>query len=116
MKYTGSCHCGNAKFTAEGEIDQVIECNCSHCGRKGFLLWFIPIDKFKLETPKTALTEYTFNTHKIKHQFCPICGVEAFAYGKDPASGADTAAINVRCLEDIDLSTLKRYQYDGKHS
>ena len=114
MKYQGSCHCGNVKFSAEGEIEQVIECNCSHCDRKGFLLWFIPSDKFSLSPVKTELTKYNFNTHKIDHLFCPICGIEPFAYGVDPASGTNTVAINVRCLEDIDITSLKRYQHDGK--
>ena len=37
---TGSCHCGAVQFTVDGEPDQALECNCSHCARKGFLLWF----------------------------------------------------------------------------
>lgn len=42
MTYTGSCHCGQVAFTVEGELAQAIECNCSHCSRKGYLLWFVP--------------------------------------------------------------------------
>lgn len=38
MLYQGSCHCGNIKFTAEGEIGEVMSCNCSICERKGSLL------------------------------------------------------------------------------
>ena len=55
MKYQGSCHCGNVKFEAEGEIQQVLACNCSMCSRKGSLLWFIPRENFKLVSgePKT---------------------------------------------------------------
>ena len=35
MIYKGSCHCGRIRFEVEGEMGDVIECNCSHCSRKG---------------------------------------------------------------------------------
>lgn len=35
MNYKGSCHCGAVAFEVEGEIGQVIDCNCSICSRKG---------------------------------------------------------------------------------
>ena len=40
--YSGSCHCGRIAFEVEGEFADVKECNCSHCSRKGYLLWFVP--------------------------------------------------------------------------
>jgi len=113
MKHTGSCHCGQVSFEVEGEPEQVMECNCSHCSRKGFLLWFVPRDKFKLLQGADNLTTYKFNKHIIAHQFCKTCGCQAFAYGKD-RSGAERAAINVRCLADIDISLLKRIPVDGR--
>jgi hypothetical protein len=42
MNYKGSCHCGQISFEVEGTLEQAIECNCSHCSRKGYLLWFVP--------------------------------------------------------------------------
>ena len=113
MKHTGSCHCGQVTFEAEGEIQQVMECNCSHCSRKGFLLWFIPREQFKLLEGEDSLSQYKFNKHMIAHQFCKTCGCQPFAYGKHP-SGAEMGAINVRCLADIDLSSLTRIPVDGR--
>src|SRR5262245_51884510 len=37
MMYQGSCHCGRVSFEVEGDLGQVMECNCSHCSRKGYL-------------------------------------------------------------------------------
>jgi hypothetical protein len=34
MNYKGGCHCGQIAFEAEGELTQVIECNCSICSKK----------------------------------------------------------------------------------
>jgi hypothetical protein len=113
MTHTGTCHCGQVSFEVEGEPEEVMECNCSHCSRKGFLLWFIPRDKFKLLQGADSLTTYEFNKHIIAHQFCKTCSCQAFAYGKD-RSGAEMAAVNARCLADIDLSSLKRIPVDGR--
>jgi hypothetical protein len=113
MKHTGSCHCGDVAFEAEGDLQQAMECNCSHCSRKGLLLWFVPRAQFTLLKGAEGLTTYKFNKHLIAHQFCAKCGCQPFAYGKD-RSGAEMAAVNVRCLSDIDLSSLKRIPVDGR--
>jgi hypothetical protein len=113
MTHKGSCHCGRVAFEAAGDIGQLLECNCSHCSRKGFLLWFVPQKHFRLTTPDAKLTAYTFNKHVIKHQFCPTCGCQPFAYGKDQ-KGADTVAVNARCLPDLDRSSLKVVPFDGR--
>jgi hypothetical protein len=113
MKYTGSCHCGGIRFEADGDIDQAMSCNCSICSRKGSLLWFVPRPSFKLLTPESAVSTYTFNKHVIKHRFCPNCGIHAFGEGIDPA-GNQMAAVNVRCLENFDLSSVPVEQFDGR--
>ncbi len=113
MHYKGSCHCGKVRYTVDGEIGEVTECNCSICRRRGYLLWFVPHGKLHLETPDSELSTYTFNTHHIKHRFCSTCGSATFGEGADP-KGKVMAAINVRCLEDVDLSTLKIRQFDGR--
>ena len=54
MLYKGSCHCGNMKFEVEGELTQLVSCNCSICARKGALLWSVPRDKLRLLGPARA--------------------------------------------------------------
>ncbi len=113
MRYSGRCHCGNVTFEVEGELGAVIECNCSHCSRKGYLLWFVPRSQLELGCAEESLATYTFNKHVIRHHFCPTCGCAPFGFGRDRA-GQETAAINVRCLEGIELSNLQRTQFDGR--
>lgn len=113
MRYKGSCHCGGVAFEVEGEIDRVIDCNCSICSRKGSLLWFVPRDKFHLLTPEENVATYTFNTQTIQHHFCPKCGIHPYGEGTDPKGNA-MAAINVRCLEGVDLTSLKVRHFDGR--
>lgn len=113
MIYKGGCHCGRIAFEVEGDLDQAIECNCSHCSRKGYLLWFLPRQQLQLATPENDLATYTFNKHVIQHHFCPTCGCAPFGVGTDKA-GAATAAVNVRCLEAVDLAALKIIPVDGR--
>ncbi|HVA55712.1 MAG TPA: GFA family protein [Gammaproteobacteria bacterium] len=112
MKYKGSCHCGQIAFEVEGNLERVMECNCSHCSRKGYLLWFLPRPKFNLLTPEANLSIYTFNKHVIKHHYCPKCGCAPFGFGE--RSGVAMAAINVRCLEGVDISLLEKVPVDGR--
>lgn len=113
MKYKGSCHCGKVSFEVEGELTQVMDCNCSICSRKGSLLWFVPRSQLQLLTPEENLSAYTFGEHTIKHYFCSSCGIHPFGEGVDP-SGNRMAAINVRCLEDVEFSTLPVEHFDGR--
>ncbi|HVK56451.1 MAG TPA: GFA family protein [Burkholderiales bacterium] len=113
MKYQGSCHCGQIAFEVEGEIPEVISCNCSICQRKGTLMWFVPRQAMTLLTSPEKMSTYTFNKHVIKHRFCPSCGIHPFGEGVAP-SGQEMTAINVRCLEDVDLSALTVKHFNGR--
>jgi hypothetical protein len=113
MKYRGSCHCGQVAFEAEGEIGEVLSCNCSICQRKGSLLWFIPREQLRLLNAPEAMHTYTFNQHVIKHHFCPVCGLQPFGEGSGP-DGRAMAAINVRCLEGVEPESFKVQHYNGR--
>ena len=115
MKLAGSCHCGRIAFEVDAGdgIAEVYDCNCSMCRRRGGLLWFAPREAFALSTPRDELATYTFHKHVLEHHFCPTCGIATFGEGIDPRSGAPMAAVNVRCLDGVDLATLPVMPYDG---
>ena len=114
MKYKGSCHCGKVAFEVEGELTGAMACNCSICQRRGSLMWFVPRSDLHLRTPEDAASTYTFNKHAIKHRFCPVCGILPYGEGKNPKTGDFVAAINIRCLEDIDLESIPVKHFDGR--
>lgn len=113
MQYKGSCHCGSVRFNVDIDLSNPIVCNCSYCQRRGSILAFTPIENFELEQGEEYLTEYRFNTRQIQHLFCKICGMQSFARGQTP-DGTSMAAINVRCLEDVDLDSLQVAKVDGR--
>ena len=111
--YTGGCQCGAVRYEVTADIGEVMACNCSRCGRLGSLLAFAPIENFKLLKGKGATTEYKFNKHMISHKFCTTCGIQSFGTGKAP-NGAEMAAINARCLDNVDVDSLKVKKIDGR--
>jgi hypothetical protein len=111
--HQGSCHCGTVAFEVDGDIDSGLSCNCSICQRKGALLWFVPRAQLRVTRGEDALATYTFNKHVIRHRFCPTCGMHPFGEGTDPKGNA-VAAINLRCLTDIELESVPVHHYDGR--
>ncbi|GAA4337441.1 GFA family protein [Pigmentiphaga soli] len=113
MPFEGSCHCGAVTFRVDADAPaQAITCNCSHCRRKGTVLAFFPADRFELTAGEDALRTYTFNTHRIEHRFCSVCGTQPFAFGSMP-DGSPVRAVNLRCVPAIDLDALEIKRFDG---
>ena len=114
MKYTGGCHCGKIRYEVDVDLKSVISCNCSMCAKKGTLLAFTPADQFSLLSGKENLTDYQFNQKVIHHYFCNTCGVTSFAMGAMP-DGTKMAAINARCLDNVELKNLSIQEVEGKN-
>lgn len=110
--YEGSCHCGGVKITAKLNLaEPVMTCNCSICGRSGWILAFVPESAVEVQG-REQLTDYQFGKKHIHHTFCKVCGMHPFSYGKGP-DGSDMYSINVRCLAGVDIDKLKIEPYDG---
>lgn len=114
MKHTGGCHCGKVKYEVDMNVENAISCNCSICTKRGSLLDFVPEDRFKLLSGADDLNDYQFNQKAIHHLFCTNCGILSFARGTAP-DGAKMVAINLRCLDGVDLSQLKIQAIDGRN-
>ena len=110
---TGGCHCGAVRFEATGDFSRAISCNCSICEKRGHWLAFVPAGDFSLMTGAGELTDYQFNRHIIHHLFCRTCGIQAFSGAVAP-DGRDTVAVNVRCIDGIDLASVTVSPYDGR--
>ncbi len=113
--YQGSCHCGQVRFQIRAEIDHVRACDCSICRRRGALTVRIPKSNLQMHTPMEELVLYQWGSMTAEDYFCPTCGILPFRRPSDPTPQEleegiepfDGWAVNVRCLEDIDLSSLQ---------
>jgi hypothetical protein len=112
-KHFGGCHCGRVKFAVETPAEiEAAECNCSICGKSGYLHLIVPRSRFTLIQGGEFLSTYTFNTGVAKHLFCKVCGIKAFYV---PRSNPDGYSINVRCLEPETIRTVNVSSFDGRH-
>lgn len=112
-KYTGGCHCGKVKYEVEADFKNAMSCNCSYCGKMGWLLSFVPAKALKVLNGGDDQSDYRFNTKNIQHLFCRNCGVHCFGRGKGP-DRAETYAVNLRTIDDLDAESLPVNKYDGK--
>lgn len=111
--YDGSCHCGQVRFRVRLEDDQeIVDCNCSMCTRKGILHFIVPEDRFELLQGENALAIYAFGTHVAKHMFCKTCGIHAFYR---PRSHPDQWDVNARCLDDDFWKSRRVVRFDGQN-
>lgn len=113
--YAGGCHCGAVRYEVTADLAQTITCNCSLCSKTGWILTFVPHAQFTLLSGEENLADYQFNKKVIHHLFCKTCGVRSFGRGVDE-KGEATYAINVRCLDGVDVSALTPFAYDGKNA
>ena len=112
-KHLGGCHCGRVKFEVEAPAQiEATECNCSICGKSGYLHLIVPKSRFTLIRGSEFLSSYTFNTGVAKHLFCNICGIKSFYV---PRSNPDGYSINVRCLDPETISQIIVTPFDGIH-
>ena len=111
--HSGGCHCGKVRYEMTAAVDKVVSCNCTICTKSGSLLTFIPATQFKLKSGEEDLLDYQFNKHAIHHMVCPDCGIKSFARATGP-DGTPSVAVNVRCLDDIDLKALTIIEFDGR--
>ena len=112
MTRKGSCHCGKVTFEFSNPIEGALECNCSICRRKGAVWHATDSDHFKILSGEKDLALYQFGTMTAKHFFCTYCGISTFS---NPRLAPAMWVINLRCVDDVDLTSLPRQQFDGQH-
>jgi hypothetical protein len=117
-KVTGSCHCGNVRFSCDMELSQpTLRCNCSICAKARY--WFAPVPAadFQLLQGGDALAEYRFAPGQIAHRFCRRCGIKVFGEASLPVFGGPFYAVNVASLDlsPEALASLPISYLDGLH-
>ena len=108
----GGCHCGAVRFEVELTERVALDCNCSICTMKGFLHHIVNRDAFRLLEGRDTLRTYAFQTHVAQHHFCGVCGIHSFYVPRSHPDGID---VNVRCLDEVDLSEWEIQPFDGRN-
>jgi hypothetical protein len=108
----GRCHCGAIEIEVDGAPERVVDCNCSYCARAGYLHWNVEPARFRILRGADAYHTYTFGTGTSRNHFCRTCGISPF---RVPRSDPHLIDVNVRCLDNLDLTALRIEKFDGAH-
>ena len=113
IRHSGGCHCGRVRFEVEAPAEiEASECNCSMCGKTGYLHLIVPKSRFRLVQGADDLSQYTFNTGVAKHLFCKVCGIKSFYV---PRSNPEGYSVNARCLDSGTVTNVRITQFDGQN-
>jgi hypothetical protein len=105
--YTGSCHCGAVRYQADIDLAAgTFKCNCSMCTKARNWLTVVSPDAFRLLAGEADLTEYRATPESNHNLFCKRCGVRSFGWGDASQLGGKFYAVNVNCLDDVDIAEL----------
>jgi hypothetical protein len=112
VKHTGGCHCGRVRFEVSAPEDIVAhDCNCSICGKSGYLGLLVSRSRFSLLEGEECLSTYTFNTGVAKHLFCRHCGIKSFYIPRSHPHGYN---VNVRCLDPGTIRNMSIKPFNGQ--
>lgn len=119
--YSGSCHCGRVRFEIDADVDHVRVCDCSVCAKRGALIHRVDEADFRLLTPLEELTLYQWGSMTAEDYFCPVCGVLPFRKPSYPTEQErregvepfDGWSVNARCLDGVDLASIRRQPIYG---
>ena len=110
MDITGSCHCGNVKFSLRwpgdpGEI-AARSCGCTFCVKHGGVWTSNPgaVLRARVADPK-ALARYAFGTETASFLVCARCGVAPLVTSE--IEGRLYAVVNVNAFDDFDRARLR---------
>jgi hypothetical protein len=116
FNYHGSCHCGDVEIVISktSPIQNITECNCSICQKKGILHVAVQTNELNILKGSNSLTMYQFGSNVAEHKFCKKCGIHI--YGR-PRSAPERLTVNIRCLDNFSqiISTAKVTKFDGQN-
>jgi hypothetical protein len=74
------------------------------------LHWHVKPEQVRLATPRNGLSTYVWRFITEGLHFCPACGVPMVR------TGPNYLSVNARCIDDIDVFTLKLRRADNRNS
>lgn len=132
MALTATCHCGGTRIELPQLPERRLECNCTYCTKAGAVWGYFGPGELTFVTNEhdQAYSQKGLN----QHHFCGNCGMQTWGESPDwteiynfdgtPKEGHTagdmptrrTYAVNLKLLDDYDLSTLTADKVDGRNS
>ena len=112
---TGTCHCGGARWTLEGDPGSATACNCTLCRRYG-ALWAYDYEneRIALHGETAAYTRVGKADPALEIRFCPSCaGVLAWRGLRLQSDGRRRIAVNLRLADPDAVANLPIDHFEG---
>ncbi len=114
MTTQANCHCGAVQITMATPPTDLLECNCSLCGRYGAKWAYYTESEITVVADDDALVSYRWGDKVIDFHHCKTCFCLTHYSGTEHAE-SDRVAVNGRLLTDRALmDALPRRYFDGR--
>lgn len=112
---TGSCHCGNVRFSLEwpAPCREILtrSCNCTFCRKHGGVWTSHREAKLEARVDEAALiSKYRFGTETADFYVCVRCGVVPFVVSE--IENSDYAVVNINTFDASDAVTFSSSSTD----
>lgn len=113
--YRGSCHCGAVRFEVDLDLSAgTTRCNCTYCSKSGWWGCLVEPSAFRVMQGADSMQNLG-KTPAADRGHCKQCGIAPFGHGNVPQIGGEYYSVNLRCLDDVDLSGTPVRYLDGRH-
>jgi hypothetical protein len=113
--YKGSCRCGAIRFEADIDLGAgTTRCNCTICTKTGWWGCLVKPGDFRLLAGRESWRDLGSGP-EAERPICRVCGIVPFGHGNLPELGGEYYSVNVRCLDEVDLSGVPVKYLDGRH-
>jgi hypothetical protein len=112
---TGTCLCGAAHWTLEGDPGSITACNCTLCRRYG-ALWAYDYENelIRIDGPTAAYARAEAPNPSLEILFCPTCACVLSWRGlRTGADGRRRIAVNMRLAPPELVADLPIDHFDG---
>lgn len=105
LHYTGSCLCGEVKYSLRGnpsDINGVTACHCQQCRKWAGHHWASihgPISGFEITQGESTVKWYQ-SSDTARRGFCQLCGSSLFWHGHGYPSITDQIDVSAGSLDD----------------
>lgn len=114
----GSCHCGSAGWSLNGDPGSITACNCTLCRRYG-TLWAYDFEGERIEVSGNLSSYLPSGPERsvLEILFCPACaGVVAWRGRQRDEQGRLRIAVNIRLAPPEAVADLPIDHFDGLDS
>src|SRR5690606_35794728 len=114
---TGTCHCGAARWSFDGDPGSATACNCTLCRKYG-VLWIVDGIVARIADSGPLTSEGRSEGGALEFNFCPGCGNLVQWKGRRPgADGRVRTAVNLRLADNPEAAMhLPIDHFDGLDS